>query len=444
MNSFGQLLPEVRTAIPGPKSLELAQRLARVESRNITRLSPEPPNFWEEARGANVRDVDGNIFIDLTAGFAVASAGHSNAHVAAAISQQAARLAHSMGDVFPAATKVALLEKLAAIAPGQLNVAILGSAGAEAVEAALKTAWLRTGRPAVVAFEGSYHGLTMGALAVTDRAEFREPFLSNLTPHVHFSPFPVAHNQLADALRVLDARLDDSVGAILVEPVQGRGGLRVPAAGFLRELRKRCDGRQRVLIFDEIYTGMGRTGRWFACEHADIVPDLLTIGKGLTGSIALSACIGKSEVMSAWPASHGEAIHTSTFLGNPTACAAALAQIEEIERLQLLERARIIGHQIERHTTRWSERFPFVLEQRGLGALQAVALREPDNTHNVSGLQICAAALARGIIVLAEGKHADAIAITPPLVITEQQLEHAMAVLEGVLDDCLLQGTGPP
>jgi 4-aminobutyrate aminotransferase-like enzyme len=377
-----------------------------------------------------VRDVDGNEFIDLTGGFAVATAGHSNVAVAAAIAAQVAELAHGLGDVHPSAVKVALLEKLAEITPQPLQISILGSAGAEAVEAALKTAWLHTKRTDVIAFEGSYHGLTMGALAVTQRPEFREPFCTQLNPHVRFAPFPTNAAQLAPALQTLDSLLDDNVAAILVEPIQGRGGIRMPAANFLGELRARCDGVSRVLIFDEIYTGMGRTGRWFACEHWNVVPDLMTIGKGLTGSIALSACIGTTEVMSSWPASTGEAIHTSTFLGNPIACAAALAQIREIEQRSLLQRAQSIGTRIERRTSGWSDRFPELLEVGGLGALQG--LRFSAASPSIA-IRVCTAALQRGVIALAEGPLGEVLALTPPLVVTDEQLDHALSVLEELL-----------
>jgi 4-aminobutyrate aminotransferase-like enzyme len=393
-------------------------------------MEPDPPIFWEAARGANVRDVDGNEFVDLTGGFAVATAGHSNVAVAATIAAQAAELAHGLGDVHPSAVKVALLEKLAEITPQPLQISILGSAGAEAVEAALKTAWLHTKRTDVIAFEGSYHGLTMGALAVTQRPEFREPFCTQLNPHVRFAPFPTNTAQLAPALQTLDSLLDDDVAAILVEPIQGRGGIRMPAANFLGELRARCDGRTRVLIFDEIYTGMGRTGRWFACEHWNVVPDLMTIGKGLTGSIALSACIGTTEVMSSWPASTGEAIHTSTFLGNPIACAAALAQIREIEQRSLLQRAQSIGTRIERRTSGWPDRFPELLEVGGLGALQG--LRFSAASPSIA-IRVCAAALQRGVIALAEGPLGEVLALTPPLVVTDEQLDHALTVLEELL-----------
>jgi 4-aminobutyrate aminotransferase / (S)-3-amino-2-methylpropionate transaminase / 5-aminovalerate transaminase len=424
----GDELPHLLTDIPGPRSRALAERLARVESPNITRLAP-PPIFWVEARGAAVRDPDDNVFIDLTAGFGVAHAGHAQPAVAAAIGAQAHTLAHGLGDVFPPEPKVALLERLAAITPGALSQTVLASSGAEAVEAALKTAVMRTGRPGILAFEGAYHGLTYGALAATWRADFRVPFRRQLYGGVRFAPFPTV--EAAAALHEVDELLaaaeasDDPVGAILIEPMQGRGGLRVPAAGFLRGLRRRCDGESLVLIFDEVYTGCGRTGRWFACEHDGVTPDILVLGKALTGSIPLSAAIGTAAVMSGWPQSDGEAIHTSTFLGNPVACAAALAQLDAIEAGDLVRKAERLGERIGEKTGSWSSRWPGACESVGRGLLQGVRLAEPGQAVRVA--EHC---LRRGVLLLAEGSTAEVLAVTPPAVITEEQLDFALAVIE--------------
>jgi 4-aminobutyrate aminotransferase-like enzyme len=436
----GDELPRLRTEVPGPRSRALSARLAHVESRNITRIAADGPIFWSAAAGANVCDVDGNIFVDLTAGFGVAHAGHTSPLVARAIAEQAHRLQHALGDVHPADVKLELLEQLARIAPGDLSVVILGSSGAEAVEAALKTAALHTGRPGVVAFERAYHGLTMGALAVTSRRDFRDPFVRQLFHGVRFAPFPSADRGEVDddlacdrAVAGVVACIDElenagtPAGAILVEPVQGRGGLRIPAAGFLRRLRELCDGRNRVLIFDEIYTGLGRTGRWFAADHAGVVPDIIAVGKALTGSLPLSAAVGSPAVMAAWPPSTGEAIHTSTFLGNPIACAAAIAQLTTIESNRLLARAAQLGETIQRRTLDWMHRFDHVRDARGIGLIQGVELKGD------RALPVAAEALRQGILVLAEGEAAEVLAITPPAVITDAQLDFALDVLESAI-----------
>ncbi|HEX7120704.1 MAG TPA: aspartate aminotransferase family protein [Longimicrobiales bacterium] len=446
--AFGEALARRVTEVPGPASRKLAARLARVESRNITRLEGEPPIFWVEARGANVRDADGNVYVDVSSGFGVAAAGHGNARVAEAVGRQAALLAHAMGDVYPAEIKVRLLERLAALAPDPLGVCVLGSAGSEAVEAALKTAILYTGRPGVIAFTGGYHGLTYGSLAATWRPEFRDPFRQQIFSGVRFAPYPYAYRwtepgdpvdgSLTAVRRLVEsaARTATPIGAVVVEPVQGRGGIVVPPPGFLPALRELCDEYGLVLVFDEVYTGFGRTGAWFACEHEAVVPDILTVGKALTGMLPLSAAIGSPEVMAAWPPSTGEAIHTSTFLGNPIACAAALAQIDEIASRGLVERAASLGRRLRERLEGWRERYRSVGDVRGVGLLQGVELVEagPDRRPATERAgRVVRDALRAGVILLAEGPAANVLAFVPPLVITERQLDHAVDVVETAL-----------
>lgn len=433
----GDLLPELRTAIPGPGSIALGRRLGRVESRNITRVHEGGPIFWAEAAGANIVDVDGNRYIDLTAGFGVAAAGHGNAAVADAIGRQAARLPHAMGDVHPAEVKVELLERLARLAPGDLGPAILSANGGDAVEAALKTAVMATGRPGVVAFDGGYHGLGYGALAVTGIERFRSPFARQLYPGVRFAPFPVdagggagvghSAEESLDAVRsrILESPASqDPVGCVIVEPIQGRAGIRVPPTGFMSALRDLCTELGVLLILDEVYTGLGRTGRWFACQHEDVVPDLLVVGKSLGGGLPLSAVLGTRAVMDAWPASTGEAIHTTTFLGNPVSCAAALAHLREIEERGLVGRAGELGERLAARLESWVRERDWAASHRGLGLMRALSLSGPDPHHRAAAA--ADAALGRGVILLPEG---DALAFTPPLVITERQLDHALDVL---------------
>jgi 4-aminobutyrate aminotransferase len=442
---LGPLLPRIVTAPPGPASRELASELARYESPNVTYLSEEFPVFWAAAAGANVRDVDGNVYVDLTAAFAVAGAGHANARVVAAIREQAGRLLHGMGDVHPPDVKVALLRALAEIAPGGLRRSILASSGAEAVEAALKTVRMATGKSRVLAFHGSYHGLTLGALAVSGREDFRERFSSQMGPGAVFAPFPYAYRSAfgedpdgTKALAYVEYLLDtpgtatEDVGAILVEPVQGRGGDIVPPAGWLPGLRRICDERGLLLVLDEVYTGFGRTGRWFACEHWGVVPDLLVVGKGLTGGFPFAACIGTDEVMSAWPASGGEAIHTSTFLGNPVGCAAALASIEELRERGLIERSAHLGGRLQERLREEIGEHPRVGEIRGLGMLIGVELvrdratREPG--PELAG-RVVVEALRRGVLLLGGGVHGNVLSLSPPFVITEEQMEAAIRVI---------------
>ena len=436
VDPLGERLPELRTAVPGPRSREFAGRLRRVESRNIT-ATGDGPIFWSEAAGANVRDADGNVYIDLTAGFGVSAAGHGNPAVGDAIADQYRRLGHAMGDVHPADIKVTLLERLAAIAPDDLSVSILSANGSDAVESALKTAVMATGRTGVMAFRGGYHGLGYGALAVTSGHRFRAPFAGQLFDGVAFAPFPgtgseagaITADEAIDAVRtaIADAaRGPHPVGAVIVEPVQGRGGIVVPPATFLPGLRSLCTELDVLLILDEVYTGLGRTGRWFACQHWDVVPDLLVVGKSLAGGLPLSAVIGRPEVMDAWPASDGEAIHTSTFLGNPVTCAAALAQLDEIERRGLVARAAALGERLATGLAELTDRHEAAGPERGLGLMRALELVGPPG----SAARVAAAALREGVIILPE---ATALAFTPPLTITEEQLDHAVDVIGGLV-----------
>ena len=415
----GGHLPLLRTRIPGPKSRTLARQLRRYESRNVTYTSKTWPIFWQRALGANVWDVDGNRYVDLTAAFGVASVGHTNPRVSAAIHQQATKLLHAMGDVHPNELKLQLARELCALTfgrwcrPADLSGRLMGSrgrqpearvvfgnSGAEAVEIAIKTAAIHTKRPGVIAFTGAYHGLTYGALDATSREDFREPFLHQLghfTKHVPFGKLPEV-----ETIR--------QCGAVIVEPIQGRGGIIVPPDDFLPALRKFCDRHKLVLIFDEIYTGFCRTGRWFACEHWKVVPDIVCVGKGMTGGFPMSACIGRANVVDSWPESKGEAIHTSTFLGNPLGCAASLAAIAEMKRLKLDSRSRQLGEYLKSK-----------LPVRGKGLMLGLPVNDAP--------QLCEQLLRAGILALPEGEHGEVLGLTPPLTISRRQLDHAVSII---------------
>jgi len=447
----GTGLPRIVTPPPGPESLRLAGELARYESPNVTYLARDFPVFWREARGANVRDVDGNVYVDLTSAFAVASAGHAHPRIVEAVRAQAGRLMHGMGDVHPPDVKVELLRALAEVTPAGLDRSILANSGAEAVEAALKTAALATGKPRVLAFHGGYHGLTYGALSVSSREDFRAPFAAQVAANAVFAPYPYAYRSpfgrdadevCAASLRYVEYLLDtpatasEDIGAILVEPVQGRGGDVVPPDGFLPGLRRICDERGLLLILDEVYTGFGRTGRWFACEHWNVVPDLLVVGKGLTGGLPFAACVGTDAVMDAWPRSRGEAIHTSTFLGNPLGCAAALASISVLRDEDLVQRSADKGAALQRRLRDLTAAHPRVGEVRGLGMMIGVEMvrdretREP--APELAG-RVVVDSLRRGLLLLGGGIHGNVLSFSPPFVITDEQVSAALSILEDVL-----------
>jgi len=294
---------------------------------------------------------------------------------------------------------------------------------------------LATGKHGVIAFSGAYHGLGYGALNVTHRDFFRGPFHYQLREFGHFVQFPSKTGDLAAVEWAIHRVLRrERIGAILVEPVQARGGINIPPKEFLATLRRLCHEHGALLILDEIYTGFGRTGKWFACEHSGIVPDLICLGKALTGGFPLSACVGRADIMdAAWPASRGEAIHTSTFLGNPVGCAMALAQIAEIQRLNLCKRSAELGDFLLKELSR-VQNPKFKLEARGLGLIAGLELRLTDGKPaSAAALQAVKTMLHRGFILLPEGEHANVISFTPPLTITKAQLVKAVSALAEVL-----------
>jgi len=410
----------VRTEIPGPASRALSGRLESVESPNVTCVKPRAPIFWESARAANVWDVDGNRFVDLGAAFGVASVGHSHPAISDAISAQAAELLHAMGDVFPARLKVELLERVCALYPGGVPArGVLVSSGSDAVETALKTAMLATGRAGVIAFEGGYHGLSLGALDATWRADFRTPFSNRLPVATRFARF----GDLASVTAVAEES-GTAIGAVLVEPIQGRGGERIPEPGFLRGLSALCKERGWLLIADEVYTGFGRTGRWFGCDHEAVIPDLLCAGKGLAAGLPLSVCLGRSEVMDAWPISLGEALHTQTFLGHPLGCRAALACLDLIEEHKLVERSASLGAEALAWLRDLTRAHAKVREVRGRGMMIGIQCVEGDIARLA-----CQRALERGVIALPSGSSGSVISITPPLAIEADVLRHAITLL---------------
>jgi 4-aminobutyrate aminotransferase-like enzyme len=414
------------TAVPGPRSRALATELAAYEAPGVTYLGEDYPVFWESAAGALVTDVDGNRYLDLTSAFGVAATGHTNPRVARAVADQAQRLIHGMGDVHPTELRTLLLARLAKLAPGDLRKSYLATSGAEAVEFALKTALLATGKPRVLAYHGAYHGLSLGTLEVIGIDKFRAPFAPLVPARATFLPYPGADATVESALGAVRTALghDPDIGAVILEPIQGRGGVIVPPPGFLRALRALCDERGLLLILDEIYTGFGRTGAMFACDHEGVVPDLLCVGKALGGGVPLSATIGTPRAMDAWPVSAGEAIHTSTFLGNPLACAAALANLDELERLDAIGRVRAreaaLGARLRALLS-----YPSVRDVRGVGFLWAVEF-----AHAAFANRVVVRGLALGVILLQSGATGTSITIAPPLTIEDDQLARALDVFE--------------
>jgi len=446
------------------KTKQILDQLRVYESRNVTFVEPDGswPIVWERAKGVHVWDAEGKKYLDLTAAFGVAAAGHANPRVVKAGQEQMAKLLHAMGDVHPHALKAELARELSRITferrsqlssgfrvPGsgskqletrnsklETGKTIFCNSGFEAIEAALKTAMLTAGKYGVIAFSGAYHGLGYGALNATHREFFRGPFRLQLREFAHFVQFPAKPADLAVAELLIQRLFQRGwIGAILVEPVQVRGGVNVPPTGFLPMLRRLCDAHGALLILDEIYTGFGRTGKWFACEHSGVVPDLICLGKALTGGFPLSACVGRADLMdAAWPPSKGEAIHTSTFLGHPVGCAMALAQIAEIERLKLPERSAKMGEFLLRELQSKISNPKFQIHARGAGLLAGLEVRLLNGAPATeTALKAVKAMLRRGFVLLPEGEHSNVISFTPPLTITQTQLAETVSALAEVL-----------
>ena len=406
----------------GPSSRAFAQRLSLVESPGVTTLEEDWPIFWERASGWTVTDTDGRDYIDLTSAFGVANIGHAHPDVVAAVQHQSATLMHGMGDVHPPAVKVRLLETLAGIAPESLTLGVLGLNGGDAVEAALKCAAIVTGRPGVIAFGGGYHGLTGGALSVTSRRDFRDPFSARVSALTTFLQYPRTEAEMGYVLTDLDRRLSSKssgllpCGALIVEPIQGRGGVVVPPSGFLTLIRELCDRHGMMMIVDEIFTGFCRTGHWFGVQFEDVIPDLLCVGKGMGGGMPLSACLGHSESLGAWPAATGEALHTATFLGHPVSCAAAIATVAVLQKESLAQRAKNIGEHIRRVLEDAD-----IGEVRGRGAMQGLVIGDGERA-----IRAVKRALAHGVVLLPSGDHGEVISLTPPLTISPEALDHAL------------------
>lgn len=436
----GQDPPLVRTPPPGPLSRSWIARLERVESpafaarralREDASQADQAPIVYATAHGANVFDVDGNRYVDMTAGFGSILLGHGAQRPARALEMQSHRVWQALGDVYPSDGKIALLEKLAALYPEKGARVILGQSGADAITAALKTAVLATGKPGVVAFEGSYHGMSYAPLAVSGlRDSYREPFAAQLSPHASFAPYPRREAEVDEALAVVDAALaKGDVGAVLVEPVLGRGGCIPAPARFLTELAARARAAGALLIADEIWTGLGRSGAWLATSDEGVVPDLVCLGKGLGGGLPISACIGSEAVMSAWSKGPGEVVHTATFHGSPLACATAIATIDALRAGRLVERSASVGATFLDGLRSTLAAYPAVQTVRGRGLMIGIELSPP-------GLAMAVARelLGSGYIVLTGGTRGDVLTLTPPLSIEERLLDGFTAVLSGVLE----------
>ena len=431
----------IRVAPPGPLSLGASLRLetaespafgARRKSRADVAGAEMGPIVYASGEGSNVIDVDGNRYVDLAAGFGALLLGHAPTKVARALAVQTDRLWMALGDLYPSDVKVALVEKLAALYPEKGARVLLGQSGSDAIAAALKTAKLATRKPGVIAFEGAYHGLGYGPLAACGlKKSWREAFSDQLNPHVAFVPYPRAPRDLDLVLSGVEKALDrGNVGAVLIEPILGRGGCVVPPLTFLRDLAALTKKAEALLVADEIWTGLGRSGDWLASAAMGALPDLVCFGKGLGGGLPISACVGPDAIMQAWRRdADEEVVHTATFHGAPLACATAIATLDALSADRLPARARRVGDRVRQALTNSLASVPGVGEVSGAGLMIGVELRSA-----TVALAVQRSLLQAGYIVTSGGRAGEVLIVTPALSIAESLLDGFTAALSGLLE----------
>ena len=436
--------PKLKTALPGPNARRVLEGDAKYISPSYTRSYPM---VAKRGRGLVVEDVDGNEFFDFSAGIAVTSTGHCHPQVVAAIQRQAGELLHMSGTDFYYESMVTLAERLSKIAPmpGPHKI-YYGNSGAEAIETALKLARYHTKRQNIIAFFGAFHGRTMGALSLTASKPQQRRRFAPLVPGVTHVRYPDVYRgceggaQDAEAFALGCARFiedklfktnlpPEEVAAIFVEPIQGEGGYVVAPNIFMQELRRICDRHGILLVVDEVQSGTGRTGKWWAVEHTGVQPDIVCIAKGIASGMPLSAVISRAEVMDWVPGSHA-----STFGGNPVCIAAALATLDVIENEGLLHNSTEVGNHMLKRMKDWPKKHQLVGDVRGRGLMIGVEIVKDKQTKEYGAAErdrIVELAFERGILLLGCGP--STVRIAPPLIVTKDEADVAI----DVLDECI-------
>ena len=423
-----------------PASQTVLDRIRAVEGTGMRTFGEPEPLVWARTEGCRVWDADGRAYVDLYAGFAAANVGYCHPRVTEAIREQAGVMTHCPSAA-PSETRADLYDRLLAIAPPSLDRVLLAITGAMANETAVQLARAATGRGNVVTFSGTYSGRTVGAVRYAGKHAYREPF--GIAADAHFVPYPDpyrspwagAGDPAEVALGLLESALTDPASGVeppacvLLEPIQGNGGVVIPPAGFLRGLRELCDRTGTLLVFDEIQCGFGRSGRMWASEHEDVVPDLMTVGKGIGGGLALAAVLGRSELMTTWKP---DAL-SSTFLANALASAAGCAAIDVLRDEGLVERSSRLGASALARLQDELRENAAVGDVRGRGLFLGLDLVSGSDPDRQLATKAQRALRERGVLVGRGGRHGNVLILAPPLVIEEDVLAGGLDAIVAVL-----------
>lgn len=447
-------LRRITESIPGPNSVSLHKNLCELEAPNLTLNDSELSIVWNETKGTRVFDADGNEYIDFSSGLNVANVGHTNPYVIQAAKEQLDKQLQGMGDFHANTRKIEFLNKLAEIVPINNPRFITAVNGSDAVDAALKTATLYTGKSNFISFYGGYHGMGAKSLEVTARHHFRKPFTKELPKTTTFVPYPYCyrcpfsktsdncHNDCIAFLRQTienTASGSDDIAAVIIESYQGRGGVVSAPVEFMKELREICTKNGILLIVDEILSGFGRTGKWFGFEYAGIEPDIITIGKGVSSGYPISACIAKSEIMEgAWGKFEGESIHTATFQGNPLGCAIANASIEYMVEHNLIEKSMSNGEYFKNSLKKKLKNHPNIGDIRGAGlmiGLEFVQDKKSKKPDPELCWEVMRKSLAKGLLLLNGGHDVNVLCLTPPLIINREEIDFCVNTIAEVLNE---------
>lgn len=443
MQTMEMKLPNLVTALPGPRAQQIVKEDSEFLSPSYTR---DYPLVAKTGRGAVIEDVDGNTFLDFAAGIAVVATGHCHPQVVAAIQKQAAELIHMSGTDFYYPNLVELAEKLASVVPGaEPKRVYFGNSGAEAIEAAIKLVKYHTKRDKLVAFHGAFHGRTMGALSLTASRSVQRKGFGTLLAGVFHTPYPDTYrgtygvrpdHAAEDCLSYLENELfrrrvdPEEVAGIFIEPIQGEGGYLPAPPEFLQGLQRMCRKYGILLVADEVQSGMGRTGKWWACQHAGIEPDILCTAKGIASGMPLSAMIARRSVMNWTPGAHA-----STFGGNPVCIAASLATIKLLEEKYMANAARM-GELVMKKTADWKQKHKIVGDIRGRGLMIGIEfVRDQKTKEKAPELRnkIVEQVFYKGLLVLGSGD--TTLRLCPPLLVDEEQVDFALRTLDGVISE---------